>query len=102
MQAMGQLFVFYLVSVIYQFIQAATTGSHSLIMLKQLPRRRSYATHTVKNGIAWVATSGSASTACTGGVNVLMSPMTDFIHSPLMERAVCKLFGVSAIGAMAF
>jgi hypothetical protein len=64
--------------------------------------RRSYATRTVKNGIASDATLGSASTTCTRAVDTLTGLVTSFTRGALMDRAVYKLSGVSAIGAMAF
>ena len=57
--------------------------------------RRSSDTHTVKNIIALVGNS-------IRGVHALTSLTTDFTRDPLMERAMSKSFGVSAIGVMAF
>lgn len=64
--------------------------------------RRSYVTPTVKNGIASDATLGSTSNTCTRAVDALTGLVTSFTRGVLMERAVYKLSGVSAIGAMAF
>ena len=64
--------------------------------------RRSYATRTVKNGIASAATLGSTSNTCTRAVDTLTGMVTSFTHGVLVERVVYKLSGVSAIGAMVF
>jgi hypothetical protein len=64
--------------------------------------RQSHATHTVSYGIALVAILGNVSIVCTGTENVYMSLMMSFTRGPLMDRAVYRLFGVSATGATAF
>ena len=69
---------------------------------KPLHMNQSHATHTVSYGIALVAGLGSVSIVCTWTENLDMSLMTSFTRGPLMDRAVCRSFGVSATGAMAF
>jgi hypothetical protein len=49
-----------------------------------------------------VATLGSVSIARTGTEDMRISLVTSFTRGPLMDRAVFRLFGVSATGAMAF
>jgi hypothetical protein len=83
-------------------IQVVTIGSHFHTMSKSLQTRQSYATRTAKDGTTLVVISGSVSTACTGTPDVHMSLMTSITQAPLMERAVYRLFGVSAIGATVF
>ena len=82
--------------------KADMIGSPSLIILKQPPMRRSYATRTVKNFIALDAILGSASTTSTWEVDTLADLVTSFTRGVLMERAVYKLSGVSAIGVTVF
>jgi hypothetical protein len=63
---------------------------------------QSHATLTVCSGIRLVAGLGSVSIVCIWTEDVYMNLMTSITRGLLMGRAVCRLFGVSATGAMAF
>ncbi len=99
---MGWFFILHLISSSDYSIQVATIGLLSHTISKLLHTSQSHAIHTVRYGIALAAGLSSVSIARTWAENLHMIPTTGFTRGRLMERAVCRSFGVLATGAMAF
>ena len=70
--------------------------SHTTSKLRQTSQ--SHATHSLRYGVTLAAGLSSVSILCIA----YMSLMMRFTRGRLMDRAVCRSFGVSATGAMAF
>lgn len=76
------------------------TGSRFRTISLLPQTKRSSVIHSASTGIMLVATSSSASIVRKGTENMIL--MTDTTRGHLMDRVVCRSFGVSAIGVTAF